>query len=222
MTVVQVDVKKENANDPVAGRFIIEHRAAEGAAWVASRPVPIHSKKQERKEFFLAPNTRLIVEGEDVTVPVYVKEQNAAMSLASAAGYAGVELPVLDSIAPATAAIGSADTSVTATGSGFTDTSTIVFNGAALPTTFGSATSLSATISPAGAVEGAVPVLVQTGPFPSESVEFTFTAATGGATSTSTSTSAHAPASSAALSASAPMPKKKDEDDHPKHAPTKK
>jgi hypothetical protein len=82
----------------------------------------------------------------------------------------------LTAIAPNTAVIGGADLTLTATGTGFTAASVIVFGGAALTTTFVSATELSATVQPATASEGIVPVLVRTGAQDTAALNFTFTA----------------------------------------------
>lgn len=179
MPQINIDMKADSAEKPLAGRFIVEHRVREGAEWVGGRPIPVHSKRREKKEFTLAPNTRLVVEGEDVTIPVYVREQNAAMTLASAASYAGIEIPVVDSLSPATAAVGSADITMTVTGTGFNSESVIVFNGGDEVTTFISSTSLSTGVKPSLATEGTYPVLVRNGVFESESMEFTFTPAAG-------------------------------------------
>jgi hypothetical protein len=74
-----------------------------------------------------------------------------------------VPLPVLGSISPATAVHGGADLTMTATGSGFTSASVIVFNGVQLTTAFVSDTSLTATVKPSlFTAAGGVPVTVNT------------------------------------------------------------
>lgn len=70
--------------------------------------------------------------------------------------------PVLAAVTPLTIAAGSAATTITVTGSGFTATSRVHWNGAERPTTFVSSTSLTATVSAADAAtagSGAVTVV---------------------------------------------------------------
>jgi len=84
--------------------------------------------------------------------------------------------PVITTLSPATAAATAAATPFTVNGSGFVAGSVINFNGAALPTTFGSATQLTASI-PAGtiATPGNYPVTVNNGASVSSAVNFPVT-----------------------------------------------
>ena len=75
----------------------------------------------------------------------------------------------LTGVTPATGVIG-ADVPITAAGTGFTEASVISFGGTALETTYGSATSLTATAPGVAAVEGPVDVTVDG----SASVPFTW------------------------------------------------
>lgn len=86
--------------------------------------------------------------------------------------------PVLTSIDPATAEVGAADFTLTATGSGFVASSVIQFDGGTMPTTFVSETSLTTLVSPAGAAVGGETVLVTVanGAKVSGSVPFSITA----------------------------------------------
>ena len=76
----------------------------------------------------------------------------------------------LTGVTPATGVIGS-DVPITAAGTGFTEASVITFGGTALPTTYGSATSLTATAPGVAATEGPVDVTVDG----SAPVQFTWT-----------------------------------------------
>jgi hypothetical protein len=76
----------------------------------------------------------------------------------------------LTSVTPSTAVIGT-DVPITAAGTGFTEASVISFGGTALATTFGSATSLTATAPGVAATEGPVDVTVDG----SAAVPFTWT-----------------------------------------------
>jgi len=69
------------------------------------------------------------------------------------------DVVTLTGVTPATGVIG-ADVPITAAGTGFTAASVITFGGTALATTFGSATSLSATAPGVAAAEGPVDVTV--------------------------------------------------------------
>ena len=92
------------------------------------------------------------------------------------AGYTVPPTPVLTSISPTTGSIAAGNFTITATGSEFTAQSVIVFNGVALATTFVNATTLTASVSVAGATVGGKPVLVRTGSKDSAPQTFTFTA----------------------------------------------
>jgi hypothetical protein len=83
--------------------------------------------------------------------------------------------PVLSAIDPATAVVGDPQLTLTASGSDFTYSSRIVFDGAEKATNFVSDSELTSTIMPAGAVAGTVPVLVRTNGQDSSSLDFTFT-----------------------------------------------
>jgi len=93
------------------------------------------------------------------------------------------EIPTLSGIDPATAVVGDADLTMTATGTGFTTDSRINFNGGDEPTEFLSETQLTTIVKPSTAWhEGAtVPVLVRTGEWKSAAYDFTFTPAARGA-----------------------------------------
>ena len=54
--------------------------------------------------------------------------------------------PALSAISPAAVASGSTDTIITLTGSGFSSSSTVLLNGAPLPTSYGGSTKLTATV----------------------------------------------------------------------------
>jgi hypothetical protein len=82
--------------------------------------------------------------------------------------------PVLASLTPSTAVAGSAGITLAVAGTGFTAADVVARNGAPVPTTFGSATALSATIDAAAlAAPGDVPVTVGA----SNALPFTVTAA---------------------------------------------
>jgi hypothetical protein len=81
---------------------------------------------------------------------------------------------VLASLTPSTAVAGSAGITLAVAGTGFTAADVVAWNGAPVPTTFGSATALSATIDAAAlAAPGDVPVTVGA----SNALPFTVTAA---------------------------------------------
>jgi hypothetical protein len=85
---------------------------------------------------------------------------------------------VLEDIDPDSAEIGSADLTLTLTGTGFTGDSVIVFNGGDEPTTFVSDTELTTIVKPSTAgTEGDFPVLVRNAGEQSAALDFTFTAA---------------------------------------------
>jgi IPT/TIG domain len=71
--------------------------------------------------------------------------------------------PVLDTLAPSSAVVGSANFMLTATGSAFDATAAILWNNNPLTTTRVSETTLTATVNMAGAVVGTVPVTVRNG-----------------------------------------------------------
>lgn len=84
------------------------------------------------------------------------------------------EPPVLDSIAPATAAIDAAPFTLTCNGSKFVSYTTIQFAGVDQPTTFVSDTQVRANINPSSYVQGVYPVSVYTSTLLSGSQDFTF------------------------------------------------
>ena len=86
--------------------------------------------------------------------------------------------PVLSSLAPATAVVGSIDVTVTVNGSGFYPSSVIVWNSGDEPTTFISATQVSTLVKPSTA-SGAfsVPITVRNGDKVSNMLTFQFTEA---------------------------------------------
>ena len=87
-------------------------------------------------------------------------------------------IPSLSSISPNTAVAGSAGFTLTATGTNFTAASVINWNGAALTTTFISASSLTATVPAANiAAAGSTSITVVTGANITTAVNFTITAA---------------------------------------------
>jgi hypothetical protein len=83
--------------------------------------------------------------------------------------------PTLSALAPNTAVVGSAALTLVATGTDFTSNSRIIFDGNEETTSFVSATEINCQIDPAGAVAGAVPVLVRTSTLESAPLDFTFT-----------------------------------------------
>jgi IPT/TIG domain len=87
------------------------------------------------------------------------------------------EPPVLATLTPNTAVVGSPAVAVTATGSGFTAESVIAIEGIDETTNFVSATELSLTIDATTEVEGVVQVTVRNGDVESAPLDFTFTAA---------------------------------------------
>jgi hypothetical protein len=181
MKNVAVELKSSNSDAKVKGRYILESRASPGSDWRSTDVIDVESGTPEAKrDFLLDDNERIVIEGADVIIPVYVKEQNAAMTLGGALGHAGMEMPVVTSLSPNTAAIGGADVEMTVAGTGFSEESVIVFNGGDEVTAYESATALKTTVKPSLAtVEGPVPVAVRNGPALSEQLEFTFTAAAG-------------------------------------------
>jgi hypothetical protein len=104
-----------------------------------------------------------------------------------AAAIQGVDYPVppeppepttsLDELDPVSASLDAPDTLLTCTGTGFTEGSKIIFNGAEVPTAFVSNTELTTTIAPQGqAGPAVVPVFIQTGAEASNQQSFEFTA----------------------------------------------
>lgn len=90
------------------------------------------------------------------------------------------EEPVLNSINPNGAAIGSADVVMNVNGNRFTESSTIYFNGGAENTTFVNAGQLRTTVKPSlASIPIAVPVWVQQGSFKTVEKTFTFREPTG-------------------------------------------
>jgi hypothetical protein len=86
--------------------------------------------------------------------------------------------PTLASIAPATAVIGGADLTLICTGTNYTPTSKIMFNGGEEPTTFISPTSISTVVRPSTAsTPGDYPVTVKTILGETPPKQFTFTLA---------------------------------------------
>jgi hypothetical protein len=85
------------------------------------------------------------------------------------------EEPVLNSINPSSARIGSADVEMNVNGNKFTETSIIYFNGGIEPTTFISSDQLRTTVKPSTAeVAGSFPVWVQQGSYQTDQKTFTF------------------------------------------------
>jgi hypothetical protein len=85
------------------------------------------------------------------------------------------EEPVLNSINPSSARLGSADLTMNVNGNRFTDTSIIYFNGGAEPTTFNNAGQVSTIVKPSTAtIAGSFPVWVQQGSFQTGAKDFTF------------------------------------------------
>jgi hypothetical protein len=95
--------------------------------------------------------------------------------------------PVLTSLNPDTAVLGSADIVLHCIGSNFTEASIIHFSDQDEPTTFVSDTEVTTGVKPSlgwGAVS--LPVYVKTGPVQSDTLQFTFTDAAAGTTGTRT------------------------------------
>jgi len=86
--------------------------------------------------------------------------------------------PVLNSLTPNSAVVGSNDVTMTVNGTGFTSNSVIVWNGGDEPTTFVSATQVSTLVKPSTA-SGAfsVPITVRNGDKISNTLTFQFTEA---------------------------------------------
>jgi IPT/TIG domain len=74
--------------------------------------------------------------------------------------------PMVTSVSPSSAAVGAAETPVTLSGSGFIASSTVEWNGAALTTTFASATSLNTTIPASDLASATVGQLTVVNPAP--------------------------------------------------------
>ena len=92
----------------------------------------------------------------------------------------GATPPVVDSVEPASAAIGDPDLELVVIGSGFTADSVIVFNGGDEPTVFHDAMQLSTGVKPSlVSAAVAVPVAVRNGSTMSNEMMFSFTAAAG-------------------------------------------
>jgi len=90
----------------------------------------------------------------------------------------GTEPPTITTMSPLSGAVGSPDVTITVTGTGFAQGSAIMWNGAALATTFTDETSVSATAPVSqSATEGQVEVRVANGAEQSNPVYFTLTAA---------------------------------------------
>jgi hypothetical protein len=86
--------------------------------------------------------------------------------------------PILTSLDPATAEVGSADTTLRCIGLNFTESSIIIFNSGEEPTTFVSSTEITTGLKPSTASGPyTVPVSVRSGEVYSNPVDFTFTAA---------------------------------------------
>lgn len=108
--------------------------------------------------------------------PVYLDPLPTRVGRVPPTGDFQMAAPVLMSLDPAEAPIGSADVTMTVTGKGFTEQSTILFNGGAEATTFIDDTHLSTVVKPSTAVvTGAFPVTVKNGAAESNALEFTFT-----------------------------------------------
>ncbi len=78
--------------------------------------------------------------------PDPVGSNNAATSTLQISGDAYNLIPGISSISPNTIPSGSGDTAITVTGTGFSNASAVLLNGNAIPTTYTSATQLSATV----------------------------------------------------------------------------
>jgi hypothetical protein len=74
--------------------------------------------------------------------------------------------PAITSLTPSSAAAGSPDTPITITGSGFVAASTAQWNGTPIPTTFGSATSLTVTLTASNLANGTVAKVTVANPSP--------------------------------------------------------
>lgn len=84
--------------------------------------------------------------------------------------------PTVSNLSPSTAAIGDPDLTLTVTGTNFTSSSIIVFNGGEEPTEFISDTELTTIVKPSTAsVAGSYPVLVRQGSVDSSPRPFMFT-----------------------------------------------
>lgn len=123
-------------------------------------------------------NDQAHAEGETYSVTDRaLAETLRAIGFVSIAGWTetgGGAAPVLTSLTPATAVVGAAALTLQVQGTGFTATDVVAWNGGAVPTTFVSATELSAAIdAPALAAPGAIPVTVGA----SNALTFTVTAA---------------------------------------------
>jgi hypothetical protein len=93
-------------------------------------------------------------------------------------GVPGSEPPTILTMSPLSGAVGSPDVTITVTGTGFAQGSAIMWDGAALATTFTDATTLSATAPVSqSTAEGQAEVRVANGAEESNPVYFTFTAA---------------------------------------------
>jgi hypothetical protein len=113
-----------------------------------------------------------------------VPANNQATSTLDITGSAYNLAPAVSAISPTAIASGSNDTVIAVTGSGFSSSSTVLLNGAALPTSFTTPTELSATVpaadlaslgwdaisvsnpAPGGGVSSAVPLSVYSGSEP--------------------------------------------------------
>jgi hypothetical protein len=87
-----------------------------------------------------------------------------------------VQAPVLSSLNPSTADVGSPDLTMVVNGTGFTSSSVIVWNGGDEPTTFGSASQVSTIVKPSTASGPyTVPIAVRNGDKVSNELQFQFT-----------------------------------------------
>ena len=85
--------------------------------------------------------------------------------------------PVLTSLVPTTAVVGSSNLTLQCNGTGMLSGSVVAFNGVDQPTTYVSPTQVTAPVKPAGATAGTVNVTVRNGNEPSNDRPFTFTVA---------------------------------------------
>jgi hypothetical protein len=83
--------------------------------------------------------------------------------------------PALTSLSPDTAVSGDPDLTLICTGTGFTDTSVIMFGTEDEPTTYVSDTELTTVVKPSLFAPATVPVTVRTDGVPTDPVDFTFT-----------------------------------------------
>lgn len=190
MLNVKLDAKPADKDQKIMPRFAIQRRPRTDADWVTGDFKPWNVKKNERgeevpckpgetgevRELQLAPNERLVIEGDDGTIPVSVPGAFAVADIRDTQYYRD-GMPTIESLSPTEVALGGEDITLTVTGTGFYELSKIMFNGGEEATTYVSPTSLTTIVKPSVATtEGAFPVTVNNGPLVSEPAMFTFTA----------------------------------------------